>query len=262
VVTKKSSFRFRSPIRLSFLLVTCAIVLALATAGGLAQKSRKISGPARSISGGSEKVNGKNKTTRGSNRNTNRLTRTSSGSNLQDPVTGETVGVPTIGEMGIQRTTAEIMQAQAVAPPSSRPLMAPEREIEGREERPQNPNAPAVASLPELGAGANHTPGNSVQSLGNLLTPSAPQIVGTNFNAVTGPTETGAFPPDTMGAVGPSQVFLFVNGRMRTFNKTTGAADGFINVDPDVFFASAMTPVSPPVVLNFTSDPKVRYDRL
>src|SRR6185369_11761498 len=66
----------------------------------------------------------------------------------------------------------------------------------------------------------------------------------------------------TMGAAGPTQIFVFVNGRLRTFNKTTGVADGFINADPDVFFASVMTPVSPPVVLNFTSDPNVRYDRL
>ena len=39
-------------------------------------------------------------------------------------------------------------------------------------------------------------------------------------------------------------------------------ADGVVNVDPDVFFSSVMTPVSPPVLLNFTSDPQVRYDRL
>ena len=53
-----------------------------------------------------------------------------------------------------------------------------------------------------------------------------------------------------------------MNGRLRTFNKTTGVADAVINADPDVFFASVMTPVSPPVVMNFTSDPQVRYDRL
>ena len=256
MLNKKSPFRFRSPIRLSVLLVTCAIALAMATAGGLAQKNRK-------IGGGSERaVSGNNKTTRGSNRNNKALNRTTSGSNVQNPVTGETVGVPTTGEMGIQRTTAEIMQAQTVAPPSSRPPIVPEREIEGHEDRPQNPNALPVASVPELGAGANRPAGNSVRTLGDLPSSSAPQPVGTNFNAVTGPTETGAFPPDTMGAVGPSQIFLFVNGRMRTFNKTTGVADGFINVDPDVFFSSVMTPVSPPVVVNFTSDPMVRYDRL
>ena len=89
----------------------------------------------------------------------------------------------------------------------------------------------------------------------------APQTLGTQFDGATGPAETGAFPPDTMGAVGPTQVFVFLNGRMRTFNKTTGVADGAINVDSDVFFASVMTPPLAGEVV-FTSDPQVRYDRL
>jgi hypothetical protein len=233
----------------------------MATAGGLAQKSRKISGPARNIGGGSERaVSGNNNTTRGSNRNTKALNRTTSGSNVQDPITGETVGVPQTGDMGVQRTTTEIMSAQAVAPPSSRPPIVPEHDIPGREERPQNPDAKPVASTPDLPVGSSPSMGNAVIAAADL--PSAPQPVSTNFDAVTGPTETGAFPPDTMGVAGPTQFFLFVNGRLRTFNKTTGVADGVVNVDPDVFFASVMTPVSPPVVLNFTSDPQVRYDRL
>ena len=78
---------------------------------------------------------------------------------------------------------------------------------------------------------------------------------------MTGPTENGAFPPDTMGAAGPTQVFIFLNGRLRTFNKTTGAADGVVNADPDVFFASVMS-APPPGGIVFTSDPMVRYDRL
>ena len=261
MLLKESLARFHSPIRLSVLLIVCALALALATAGGLAQKSRKISGTPRSISGGSERaVRGNNKTTRGSNRNSKALNRTTSGPNVQDPITGVTVGVPVVGERGIQRTTAEIMQAQAIAPPSSRPPIVPEHDIPGREERPQNPDAKPVASTPDLAAGSPHSTGNTVIAAADL--PSAPQPISTNFDTVTGPTETGAFPPDTMGAVGPTQFFLFVNGRLRTFNKTTGVADGVVNVDPDVFFSSVMTPVSPPVVLNFTSDPQVRYDRL
>src|SRR5205823_5015827 len=74
--------------------------------------------------------------------------------------------------------------------------------------------------------------------------------------------ETGSFPPDNMGSIGPSQYFVFVNGRLRTFNKTSGAADGVVNADPDVFFAAVMTPVVTPVLINFTSDPQIRYDRL
>ena len=63
-----------------------------------------------------------------------------------------------------------------------------------------------------------------------------------------------------MGTVGPTQFIAFVNGRMRSYMKT-GAADGVINADPDVFFASVMTPVGGSVVVNFTSDPQLRYDR-
>jgi hypothetical protein len=91
--------------------------------------------------------------------------------------------------------------------------------------------------------------------------PLAPQIVGTQFDGATGPTETGAFPPDTVGAVGPTQFFVFLNGRLRTFNKTTGVADGVVNADSDVFFNSVMTPAGAGEV-SFTSDPQVRYDRL
>ena len=93
------------------------------------------------------------------------------------------------------------------------------------------------------------------------LTPLAPQILGTQFDGATGPAETGAFPPDTQGVVGPSQFVVFLNGRIRTFNKTTGVADGVMNVDSDVFFASVMTPPGAGEV-TFTTDPNVRYDRL
>jgi hypothetical protein len=62
-----------------------------------------------------------------------------------------------------------------------------------------------------------------------------------------------------MGAVGPTQYIVAVNGRIRSFNKTTGAADGVLNADTDTFFTSVMTP---PTSSNFTSDPRIRYDRL
>lgn len=156
-----------------------------------------------------------------------------------------------MGERGIERTTAEIMQAQLVAPPSSRPHIAPEREVPGREYRPQDPNAQPVAS----------TPLDSGVSRPSPAAPTAPQTVSTpNFLGAT-LADTAAFPPDTMGAVGPTQFVVHVNGRVRTFVKATGVADGVINADTDVFFASVMTP-PPGGGLNFTSDPNVRYDRL
>lgn len=84
---------------------------------------------------------------------------------------------------------------------------------------------------------------------------------GINFTGAT-LTDTGAFPPDSMGAVGPAQFIVAVNGRIRSFDKSTGLADGVINVDTDVFFAPVMTPISGSVIGNFTSDPRIRYDRL
>jgi Domain of unknown function (DUF4214) len=213
----------------------------------LAQRQRRIAGPTKTTSSKANDVrnNSKSKSTRRAS--------------MQEPdQQGVTIGVPTTGEKGIQRTNAEIMRAQVNAPPSKRPKLIPEREVPGRKERPQDPNAKPVASTPDLGFSAK---GNVVRDAADPLTPDAPQPLGTTFNALTGPTENGAIPPDTMGAVGPTQFFLFVNGRLRTFNKTTGVADGVVEADPDVFFALVMSPF-PPGGLNFTSDPQIRYDRL
>ncbi|MDT5294096.1 MAG: hypothetical protein QOJ76_976, partial [Acidobacteriota bacterium] len=171
---------------------------------------------------------------------------------------GKTVGVPSKGAAGVQRTTADIMQSQSYQPSVLRePRLMKEHELPSRKGLPQDPNAKPLSST---GAAADAAPARGVSgvSVADAPTaPSAPQTVGTTFTGAT-LAETSAFPPDSMGAVGPSQFVVFVNGRIRTFNKTTGAADGVINVDPDVFFSSVMTPAN----VNFTSDPNVRYDRL
>jgi len=62
-----------------------------------------------------------------------------------------------------------------------------------------------------------------------------------------------------MGAVGPSQFVVFLNGFLRTFSKTTGAPDNVLYANPDTFFSSVMTPG---YSTNFTSDPQIRFDRL
>jgi hypothetical protein len=137
------------------------------------------------------------------------------------------------------------MRLQAAAPP---PRERPEHEVEGpdRDDLRQNPDAPAVSRWPASSApnrvdhAATHTPALS-------------------FDGAT-LTDTGAFPPDSMGTVGPTQYVVFVNGRIRSFTKA-GVADGVINADPDIFFGPVMTPLGGGVVLNFTSDPQVRYDR-
>jgi hypothetical protein len=60
-----------------------------------------------------------------------------------------------------------------------------------------------------------------------------------------------------MGAVGPTQYIISVNGRLVSYNKTTGVADGALNTTQDIFFASVMSSNAG----TFTSDPRIRYDR-
>ncbi|MBV9242731.1 MAG: hypothetical protein JO314_12055, partial [Acidobacteria bacterium] len=187
----------------------------------------------------------------------------SSGSNIRQKASkqkksgqdgDEIKGVTTVGEMGIQRVSAEVQQSMLFAGPSKRPHpVKPERETrDPQNPKSANPFAPATAQWP--------MPAKTAR-LATSKPAAAPAIhtLSTNFDGAT-LTDTGAFPPDSMGAVGPTQYIAFENGRIRSFTKA-GVADGVLNADPDVFFASVMTPVVAPVVLNFTSDPQVRYDR-
>ena len=150
----------------------------------------------------------------------------------------------------IERTTAEIMADQA-----TRPQQDEARRLRAKKVQPNRENLPEAPGAIEANQWPLPDKNAPITQLG------APQTLGTQFDGATGPTETGAFPPDTMGAVGPTQIVVFLNGRVRTFSKTTGAADGAINADSDVFFASVMTTPGPGQVV-FTSDPQVRFDRL
>ncbi|HEX8737187.1 MAG TPA: carboxypeptidase-like regulatory domain-containing protein [Pyrinomonadaceae bacterium] len=231
-----------------FALSLIAFLLASSTLPAFSQtRTRKISGSSKSSAERSER----------SERRIERSAKTKVKRNRD----GDEIGIPWTGEVGIPRMTDEIMAAQLVARPSQRPAIVPERENEAREERRQDPNARPGAFYPYTREQRNR--GSLSRNREDYVAMLAPQPVALNFNAVTGPTETGAFPPDTQGTVGPTQYIAFMNGRLRSFNKTTGAADGVLNVDSDVFFASVMTPVSGGSLnANFTSDPQIRFDRL
>jgi len=167
-----------------------------------------------------------------------------------------TLGIPATCQKGISRTTADIMTAQAAKGPKKYTFTKRELLIPGRANRPQNPAAKFEKQFPPAAIG-----NASSSSAGTIAGPSFSQTVGLQWDGVTGPQDTGAFPPDSMGTAGPSQFVIFVNGRLKSFNKTTGVADGVLNADTDVFFSQAMTPVTGNQV-NFTSDPQARYDRI
>lgn len=160
-----------------------------------------------------------------------------------------TVGTPWQGEPGVQESVADIMQREfsgQFMSSAKKQRVLPFRTNPLRQGNPQSPEA--MASLPW-----------PVSGLATEAWSYSPDIVtSTSFTAAT-LADTGAFPPDSMGAVGPTQFILAVNGRIRSFNKSTGEADGILNTTPDNFFISAMTP---PTASNFTSDPRIRYDRL
>ena len=152
-------------------------------------------------------------------------------------------GTPLPGGPGRTESVAALMHDQRIADRSGRAPVhqKPEEEGDFRRSLPENPGSPDVAQLPAGIAAPSRAP-------------STPQTVGTSFTGATISDTGGLVPPDSMGAVGPTQVIVTVNGRLRSFSKTTGLADGALNVDPNVFFNSVRSAN--------TSDPRIRYDRL
>lgn len=164
---------------------------------------------------------------------------------------GRIVGIPTRGAAGVAESISSIMQRQALVPIKDLEETDQEKEVvqPDRTHLPQNPLSPDQASSPALPLGL--LPIRAGEG------PYTPQTVGVNFTGATlsGVNPTFSFPPDCQGAVGPTQYVMFVNGRLVTFSKATGVADGVLNADPDVFFFSVRNN-------SRTSDPRIRYDRL
>jgi hypothetical protein len=155
---------------------------------------------------------------------------------------GEMVGISWVGQAGVEETTAEIMERERL---SARPPQDEEAEVKkvrpNRKNLPQNPNSPDAPQWPPRNE-------NEVSEA-----PLDPQTLGLSFTGAT-LSETGAFPPDSMGAVGPTQFLVGVNGRIKVFDKNTGAV-GSLNASMNTFFSSVRNGFG-------TSDPRVRYDRL
>ncbi|MBX7223172.1 MAG: IPT/TIG domain-containing protein [Blastocatellia bacterium] len=156
---------------------------------------------------------------------------------------GAVVGTPWKGLPPIRETTDQIMkreQAQLKRSPKQVESEEHEPRYPDRSKLPQSGDAPATASWPP-------------RPKAEVVRSFAPQAVGTTFAGPT-LTDTGAFPPDTMGAVGPTQFLVGVNGRIRVYDKATGAP-GALNSSTNTFFSSVRNGSG-------TSDPRVRFDRL
>ena len=142
--------------------------------------------------------------------------------------------------------TAELMVAQARRGPAVADWRDRPRARKIRPDRrtlPHNPFAPPLVPIAAPG----------VVERGGA--PLVAQTATTPNVDVARLADTGALPPDTMGDIGPTQYLAGLNGRLRTVSKTTGLADGALDLDSDVFFAPSLP------AAGFTSDPRVRYDR-
>jgi hypothetical protein len=158
-------------------------------------------------------------------------------------------GVPWTGPVGVSQRTEQIMERERQAhqkQKSPHPAKIRPRPRPDFQNLPANPRSPAVMRWPP----PTNSPGASPQS---------PQSTSINFLAATLPETESSFPPDTMGAAGPTQFIIALNGRFRSFNKATGAADGALDANSDIFFQPVL---NPGLTNNFTSDPRIRFDRL
>ena len=164
------------------------------------------------------------------------------------PAVAEIVGVPVAFDAGITETVDQLMARERLRPAQPvMPLRETHHELELEDEMVMeaDPNAPPPLSHwpPIVNEPA---PMSSVSGPVPLL----PQTVGTSFKGV-GSSESGFIPPDSMGDVGPTQILMHVNGRIKVFSKT-GVVGG-LNVSDGTFWSS---------VASSFSDPMVRYDRL
>jgi hypothetical protein len=159
-------------------------------------------------------------------------------------------GVPWVGDVAAAETTAQIMDQERRCIDSGYTEENEATEVGMDPKRPFNPVNPLS---PDYSSWPPEAPMEALTG----GSPFAPQTLGTSFTGATlsGTNPTNAFPPDSMGAVGPTQYIVAVNNRIVTFSKTSGAADGVLNATTNTFFNSVRNSSG-------TSDPRIRYDRL
>jgi len=155
---------------------------------------------------------------------------------------GETTTPATQGEAARSATIAEIMANQRLREASGLSTrMNPMVEVDDDVVLPYDPTGPSVSRMGQIPGVSPNTP--VIQG---------GQTVGSNF---TGDVWNQNVPPDTQGAVGPTQFLGMNNGKIGTYSKATGTADGVLSATINTFFQT----IAPNGGI---FDPVARYDRL
>ena len=161
--------------------------------------------------------------------------------------------VPWTGKAGIRESIRDIMARERAQLPGGPPERITSRGRIPHEKR-ENSDAPKI----QQGPSANPAQFEEGPAITSALTTDSPfefdiQTPGTNFLAATYGI-SGYIPPNAVGAVGPSQIVVVVNGRIRTFTKG-GVLDGVLDTTTDLFFQSVRNGGA-------TTDSRVVFDQL
>jgi len=139
--------------------------------------------------------------------------------------------------------------------PHSRGIEVPFSRLLGAPAR-RSPGGGAIAERRAPGRRSGSRSDEAIGGQGPAARPGSPRagapVVGTSFLGTQLADGPGVVPPDSMGGVGPSQVAVVVNGRLRFFDK---AGNLQFDVDLDAFFDPVRNGSD-------VSDPHIRYDRL
>jgi|GEM_PF-2034465 len=161
----------------------------------------------------------------------------------------EIQGVPWRGEDGITETVEQIMKRERETPKKTfnGEITETKPEFEAKLQLKIPPNEMQMPRYPY-----NPEDDKQIES----PRPELPHTMGTS---IAGPGRNAdlitAIPPDSMGDVGPTQVLMHANGRIKLYTKSTGAADSNLDADDDVFWTSVRNGAG-------VSDPQIEYDRL
>ena len=154
---------------------------------------------------------------------------------------GSSDDISWVGDYGVTETVADIMARERNNPQPIGEIRESKIEFESpRKELPPNP-----------GIDVSQWPPSELPFY-PPVEPMNPQTVGTSFLGIP-LSEAGYLPPDCMGDVGPNQVMVVANGRIKVFSKS--GVLGPLNATTDAFFSSVRNGSG-------TSDPHIRYDRL
>ncbi len=157
----------------------------------------------------------------------------------------EIIGVTSRGEDGITETVEQIMQRERENPPEKFNGIPKKKKEEVPRDRPEKKQNPLEEEMNRKFLAPTQVFSDSKFFL--------PQTLGTS---IAGPdiASSGFVPPDSIGDVGPNQVLMHSNGRIRVYDKATGAL-GSLDVADSTFWNSVRNGAG-------VSDPHIEFDRL